>query len=48
MTKDEIYLFHKTGLPLSWIKYALQNSKDVHKALQYLRDKYGMVNMTGN
>ena len=42
MTKNEMYLFHVTGLPLSWIKHALQEyNDDPHKALEYLREKHG-------
>ena len=42
MTVNEMYLFHKTGLSLSWIKHALQEcNNDVKKADQYLKEKYG-------
>lgn len=31
-----------TGLPLSWIKYALQQcNDDPHNALKYLRENHG-------
>lgn len=41
MTRDEIYLFHMTGLPLHYIKHSLQVCDSIHDALEYLKNNYG-------
>lgn len=42
MNVNEIFLFHKTGYPLSWIKHALQQcDNDKDKAYAYLKENHG-------
>ena len=48
MTVEEIFLFHKTGYPLSWIKHALQQCDgDKDKAYMYLKEKYQYMIVNG-